>query len=196
MCHTSKDKNKVFRAIVVATYVTVWQYSVNIQNKLCFKKKFESENKHGLKISGKLQIGNQIILCATENTLFWYWNKRISCFYFCMAINLSPTEQIGTIFKSIFSCWLYSFPMLSAHYTFPVFCSQHLDALLQAFCNPASQRALLLVSRSANLNTSLLRQSNNETHMYVLAHNLSNTSLAHYNWFLQSGVFIGACIHT
>lgn len=61
--------------------------------------KFESEYKHGLKISDKLQTGNQITLSMIENTVFFrtltlYWNKRISCFYFCMTINLSPTEKL------------------------------------------------------------------------------------------------------
>lgn len=68
-------------------------------------------------------------------------------------------------------------------------------SFLLAFCNPANWRALLLISRSANLNTSLLRQSNNETHMYILVRNLSNASTAHYKWFYQFKVFIRACIH-
>lgn len=85
--------------------------------------------------------------------------------------------------------------MLYTHYMFSLSLSAFGLFFLLAFCNPANQRALLLISRSANLNTSLLRQSNNETHMYVLARNLSNTSIAHYKRFLQYGVFIGACFH-
>lgn len=108
---------------------------------------------------------------------------------------LEPNRTNWNHIEVYFSCLLYSFTMLYAHYMFSLSLSAFGLFFLLAFCNPANQRALLLISRSANLNTSLLRQSNNETHMYVLARNLSNTSIAHYKRFLQYGVFIGACFH-
>lgn len=87
---------------------------------------FSQGNKHELKISDRLRTGDQIILNLTENFVFQNIKLILQCFYLYTAINLSSTEQIGTTFKSTFSCWLYSFPMLSAHYTFCLFLSQHL----------------------------------------------------------------------
>lgn len=160
-----------------------------------------NKNKRGLKISDRLQTGDQILLNMTEKLCVFQNIKFIlkwENFMLLLLLGYQTWAQQNKLEPH--SRLLHPAGFIASP------CFQHITRSLSfclfIWCLPPSGILWSSQPKSFTFNKQICQLKHQspkaikQWNTHVLARNLSNASLAHYKWSLQFRVFIWACIHT